>query len=305
MRFAVSLGLALVFGCSSAANDKTDDLGDTGTINTVDTLTSETPGDSDTAVFDVPTTLDLGMCVPTETVESQCNGRDDDCNGAIDDIDVGKDGICDCLGVLILGAPGSNTASAFEAWLKAKGTTTKRRLDSTGGPLTSADLTGIDVVILDRLSRDYAAAEVGAIHAWVKAGGGLISMTGYDHSGADATRPNGILEALGAKYDTTVRPSAPVTDWDATHPIAKGMTSVTFAGGYAVTPGTGFMTAVVARSSTAPVAVAVDVSMGRMFVWGDEWIEYDSEWATLPMIPKLWANIFGWVVQRRCGVKIF
>ena len=299
MRLALVVGF--IAACSSAGSDKTEDLGDSAIV--VDTQVTEAA--TDTATFDVAPPLDLGMCVATEIVEKTCNGKDDDCNGAIDDVDVGKDGICDCLGVLILGAPGANDASAFEAWLKAKGSTTKRRPDTTGVPLTAADLSGIDVVILDRLSRDYSAAEIAALHTWVKAGGGLISMTGYDHSGPDATRPNGILEPLGAKYDTTVRPSAPVTDWDATHPIAKGMTSVTFAGGYAVTPGAGFKTAIVARTSGAPVAVAVDVSLGRMFVWGDEWIEYDSEWSTLPTVPKLWANIFGWVVQRRCGVKIF
>ncbi len=298
----LALLLALVAACSSAETDKTEPLVDSGTA-VVDTGVAESS--TDTGTFDVEPMLDTGMCVPTESVETKCNARDDDCNGAIDDVDVGKDGICDCLGVLILGAPGSNTASAFEAWLKAKGTTTKRRLDSAGGPLVAADLTGVDVVILDRLSRDYDAAEVLALHNWVKAGGGLIAMTGYDHSGADATRPNKILEALGAKYDTTIRPSAPITDWDLTHPIGKDMSSVTFAGGYAVTPVAGFKTAVVARSSGNPVAVAVDVSMGRVFAWGDEWIEYDSEWSTLPTVPKLWANIFGWVVQRRCGVKIF
>jgi hypothetical protein len=296
--------LALVFAllaCSSAEGDKSEPLLDAAVT---DTGVAESA--TDTGVFDVPTPpLDTGMCVATEMVEKTCNGKDDDCNGAIDDVDVGKDGICDCLGVLILGSAGANPASAFEVWLKGKGTTTKRRLDSAGGPLTAAELTGIDVVILDRLSRDYTAAEIEVLQSWVKAGGGLIAMTGYDHSGADATRPNGILAGLGATYDATIKPGGPVTDWDATHPIARDMTSVTFAGGYAVAPVTGFKTAVVARSAGNPVAIAVDTSMGRVFVWGDEWIEYDSEWSTLPAIPKLWANIFGWVVQRKCGVKIF
>jgi hypothetical protein len=298
----VLLLIALVTACSSAE-------GSSEPLLTPDSGAGDTSARADNAVAD-GTEFDIGpseasSCVPTETVETKCNAIDDDCNGAIDDVDVGKDGICDCLGVLILGTSGSLAASTFETWLKSKGTTTKRRLDSAGGPLAATDLAGIDIVILDRLSRDYAKTEIDALQAFVKGGGALIAMTGYDHSGADATRPNLIIEGLGAKYDTTIRPNAPITEWDTAHPIAKDMTSVTFAGGYAVTPVTGFKTAIVARSSGNPVAVAVDVGTGRAFIWGDEWIEYDSEWATIPAIPKLWANIFGWVVQRRCGVKIF
>lgn len=300
----LSIVVALLMACSSASGS--NEPAAPADSSVADTTTTT----NDTAVEDTGGGFDLGpseasSCVPTETLETKCNAIDDDCNGAIDDVDVGKDGICDCLGLKILGTTGSLAASTFEAWLKAKGTTTTRRLDSAGGPLTAAELAGIDIVILDRLSRDYAKSEVDVLHAFVKDGGALISMTGYDHSGADATRPNGILAGLGATYDTTIRPNAPITDWDATHPIAKDMTSVTFAGGYAVTPLGGFSTAVVARSSGSPVAVAIEIGKGRVFVWGDEWIEYDSEWATIPAVPKLWANIFGWVVQRRCGVKIY
>lgn len=299
-----ALLLLVLTACSSAGSDKsgTEPLEDSAVVT--DTGASGDTGSSvDTGSAADGPTLDVGSCVPTESVEATCNSKDDDCNGAIDDVDVGKDGICDCLGVLILGSTGSLAAGTFEAWLKSKGTTTTRKLDTA--PYGAADLVGIDVVILDRLSRDPSAAEIDALNTWVKNGGALITMTGYDHSGADATRPNKVIEPLGAKYDVTVRPNAPITEWDLTHPIAKDMSSVTFAGGYAVIPDMAAKTAVVARSSGTPVAVAVEAGMGRAFVWGDEWIEYDSEWKALPTVPKLWANIFGWVVQRRCGVKIF
>jgi hypothetical protein len=296
----------LLTACSSAeksSDDETllDSSATTETSTTLDTGSAAT----DTAATETTPELDVGKCTPTETVESKCDGVDNDCNGAIDDVDVGKDGICDCLGILILGNTGSLAASTFEAWLKEKGTTSKRRLDSAGGPLTVAELTGIDIVILDRLSRDYSMDEINVLTTWVKGGGALIAMTGYDHSGADATRPNGIIEPLGAKYDVANKLNGPATTWNMSHPIAKDMTSVTFAGGYGVLPVTGFKTTVVASIGSTTVGVASETGMGRVFVWGDEWIEYDSEWKAIPSIPKLWANIFGWVVQRRCGVKIF
>lgn len=305
------IALALVFTVACSSGDGTSE--NTCGADCVDgSVTPDSRADTTTAVedsggssFDVPPG-EASSCVPTETVEKTCNRVDDDCNGLVDDVDVGKDGICDCLGVLILGGSGSLASSTFEAWLKSKGTTATRRLDSTGAPLAAADLAGIDIVILDRLSRDYAKSEVDALQAFVKDGGSLVSMTGYDWTGADATRPNGIIEGLGARYDIATKLNADITSWDATHPIAKDITTMTFKGGYAITPITGFTTTVVGRGAgSAPAGVAVEVGKGRMFVWGDEWIEYDSEWASLPTVPKFWANIFGWIVQRRCGVKIF
>jgi hypothetical protein len=243
-------------------------------------------------------------CIPTESVEVTCNRIDDDCDGVIDDVDLGADGICDCLGVLLLGDPGPRASAQFVAWLESRGTTAQRRVDSSGGPLTAADLLGIDVVILDRLSRDYDAGEVEALQAYVRSGGGLISMTGYDWRGPDATRPNGIIAGLGARYDASVHLEGSVNDFDAAHPIMAGINAITFEGGYPVVPIDGFDTAVVARLDGTPVGVAVELGDGRVFVWGDEWIEYDSEWASMPTVPRLWANLLGWLVPKRCTVPI-
>jgi hypothetical protein len=300
------LALGLLVGCGADKGDAPLDPCTGGCVDAVaDSSTDGTglPDEGSETTFDIGVGdgADGEVCVPTEIPEKTCNRIDDDCDGIVDNVDIGKDGICDCLGILILGSPGSLASTSFEAWLKARGTTTTRRLDTAGGPLASADLAGIDVVILDRLSRTYAKSEIDALNTWVRAGGGLVSMTGYDWSGADATRPNDILTLLGATYDPAVKLDSPVTDWNLAHPIAKDMTSVTFAGGYAVKPLTGFKTTVVARLTGSPVGVAVEVDLGRVFVWGDEWIEYDSEWSTLPTVPKLWANILTWLGSRRCG----
>src|SRR5262249_34993040 len=45
-------------------------------------------------------------CVKVSDTETKCDGRDDDCNGKIDDVDVGHDGICDCIRIGLIGKKG-------------------------------------------------------------------------------------------------------------------------------------------------------------------------------------------------------
>jgi hypothetical protein len=86
----------------------------------------------------------------------------------------------------------------------------------------------------------------------------------------------------------------------AMHPITQGLTSVTFTGGYPVSdlgtsPSTRDAIAFLPGTPAKSVAFAVRMGSGHAFVWGDEWIEFDSEWAALPEIPKLWVQAFAWL----------
>ena len=246
---------------------------------------------------------DAGSCIPTRAKEALCDGKDDDCNGKIDDVDVGGDGICDCLRIGIIGSPGSNPSANFQAWLEAKGTSVERTHKTATESFDAPLLDKYDVLILDRLPREYTTTEAGALATWVEAGGGFISMTGYTGNPAPDFYTNTLLAPFGLSYQPGLQ-SEPVTNF-ASHPVTQGLTSVTFLGGYVVadaggTPGT---STVIGSISAGPIAYAHERGKGRAVIWGDEWIEFDSEWQTLPEIQQLWVNVMAWLgPQDSCEV---
>ncbi len=246
---------------------------------------------------------DAGSCVPVSATETVCDGKDDDCNGKIDDVDIGGDGICDCLRIGIIGSPGTNPSADFQAWLQAKGTTVERTQTTAGEAFDAQLLSKYDVLVLDRLPRQYTATEAAALAAWVESGGGFISMTGYTGNAAPDFYTNTLLAPFGLAYQGGLL-NGPVTSF-ATHPVTKGLTSVTFLGGYMVgDPGAaGVTSTVIASLPAGPVGYAVESGNGRGVVWGDEWIEFDSEWKTIPEIQQLWVNVLAWIGPRNsCAV---
>jgi len=213
---------------------------------------------------------------------------------------------CTHLNIGIFGNPGSNPSSDFQEWLIKAGTSAQRIQNMAPTPtISSATLQPFDVIILDQLTRDYATAEATAFASFVSNGGGVVSLSGYTGSTSIDWRANSLLAPLEVAYAGPLM-SGPVTEF-AIHPITQGLTSVTFEGGYAIADlgGTvstrtpiGFLPNPVdsgADSGTVPVAYAIQMGSGRAFVWGDEWIEYDSEWSTLPEIEELWVQVFAWI----------
>jgi len=218
---------------------------------------------------------------------------------------------CTHLNIGILGNPGANASSDFQMWLENAGTSVQRiQTTAPTPPITAATLQPFDVILLDWMTRDYTAAEAAVVASFVSAGGGLISLSGYDGVTADDWHANSLLLPLEVAY-TGALLNGPVTEF-APHPITAGLTSVTFAGGYAIadlggaastrTP-IGFLQNPQA-SGTVPVAYAVQTGSGHAFVWGDEWIEFDSEWSTMPQIEQLWVQVFGWVSpMNKCALQ--
>jgi hypothetical protein len=184
-----------------------------------------------------------------------------------------------------------------------------QRLQTTSGePLTAATVQPFDVIVLDWLTRDYAPSEAAVLAAFITAGGGLTSMTGYDNNTTDDWHANSLLAPLQVAYSGPLL-NGPVTSF-APHPITAGLTSVTFAGGYAVSDVGGAasirMPIATLQQGSAPVNVgfAVQMGAGHAFVWGDEWIEFDSEWSTMPQIKQLWVNVLTWVgPSGHCALK--
>ena len=218
------------------------------------------------------------------------------------------DAACSQLNIAILGNPGSNPSSDFQAWLEARGTTVQRIQTTTDVPLTAEALQPFDVVILDFLTRDYTTSEATIFAGWVSAGGGVVSMSGYQNDTSQDWRANSLLAPLGVAYayNNGQQVWGPVTDF-ATHPITVGLTSITFTGGYAVSDLGGSSSTrtpiafVPNNAGNIPVAYAVQMDAGRAFVWGDEWIEFDSEWSAMPQIPQLWLQVFTWIAPpNRC-----
>jgi hypothetical protein len=72
---------------------------------------------------------------------------------------------------------------------------------------------------------------------------------------------------------------------------------VTFAGGRPVLVPPALMADVVpiATIGTNVVGVAGPLGEGHVLIFGDEWIEFDSEWASMPPIPRFWENSVRWL----------
>src|SRR5688500_6435915 len=171
MRIALAL---LLTACSASPRTSCSSDRDCGSGRCVDAVCSffdggrSDAGRSDAGRDAGRPSLDAPMCVIVEPDEITCNALDDDCDGYIDDVDVGHDGICDCLNVGVLGDPGVHASSSFQVWLEARGTTVVR-FGLYDAALTAAALAPFDVVVLDRLRRDYSATEADVLRASVEA----------------------------------------------------------------------------------------------------------------------------------------
>lgn len=250
-----------------------------------------------------------------------CDGIDNDGNGIIDDVDKGHDGICDCLRIATLGKAGTwGQGDVFADWLNSRSDNGAVNLDST--VLTAEVLNKYEVIVVQNIrhdssavNRDYTNAERDVLKAWVDAGSGVMTLIGYSDSG-EAANVNKLLEPFGIQYGSTqilqkggsTNPTVPVTIWFP-HPTSAGITRVGVDNGYPVNGGG----TLVARgteldaSKTWDVARAVESNKGHVFVWGDEWITYNSEWKDHPdyQVERFWLNIIKWLTPaKECQVPI-
>lgn len=234
-----------------------------------------------------------------------CDGIDNDLNGVIDDVDEGGDGICDCLIIATLGEPGEwGDGDVFATWLDERSDIGATALGDT--TLTPELLEPYQVIVAQDLrGREYSDAEVDALRGWLESGGGLMTLIGYG-SPDERTNVNQLLAPSGLQYDATPilagSPTVPVTEWE-THPVSEMVTQVGVDNGYEVV-GEGD---VVAREGGFVVLRAATLGEGKVLVWGDEWITYDSEWNDHPEyeLERFWLNAIKWLTpETECQVPI-
>jgi hypothetical protein len=238
-----------------------------------------------------------------------CDGIDNDANGIVDDLDVGKDGICDCIRIATLGKAGKwGQGEVFGNWLNSRAATGAMSLGAQ--VLTRALLDPYDVIVAQDLSenqRSYSADEVAVLKDWVTAGGGLITLIGYG-TPTEIANVNALLAPLDAAYSAApVLPKSggstvPVSTW-VTHPVSDGISKVGVDNGYAVQGGG----VTLATQDGHVMLKGKEIGTGHVLVWGDEWLTYNSEWVSHPdyQVERFWLNMIKWSTPaKECQVPI-
>jgi hypothetical protein len=149
----------------------------------------------------------------------------------------------------------------------------------------------------------FSAAEVSALEAWVKNGGGLIVLSGYQcpvGTGCtvyDTTAPNQLLSFTDIQFnsDTVAGGSCPLCycwggavplgaafdggpglgTWDQSSPIGIHLKDV---GSFDARSIHSTTASVDCTDGTNHYAVHEQIGQGHVFAYGDEWVTYSGEW---------------------------
>lgn len=249
-----------------------------------------------------------------------CDGKDNDENGIVDDVDAGGDGVCDCLNIATIGGigPWSNGGNVFASWLDARSPLGAVPLGDA--ELTAEKLQQFQVIVVlhaatlgvESGSKEapalhaFSDAEASAFDAWVRGGGGVMTTIGYSgDESQEVVNVNKLLAKLSMGYSTSrLDLSGNVSNWE-THPVSDGITNI-YTNNGAEPDGPSGVT--IARGQDDRVALQVtQADKGRVAVWGDEWITYDSEWADTEgqQVEHFWLNLLKWLSPpTQCQVPI-
>jgi hypothetical protein len=183
--------------------------------------------------------------------------------------------------------------------LQAYPATVTRTQTDTSTPLTPAFLSSFDVIIFDQIQRAYSTEEASAMEAWVSQGGGVLSLTGFNNLPSDVAFPNSLLAPFGGQYlsQLLVPTGVATIGMFAASPVTTGIAALPFAGGYGVSV-QGTWTAVAFLDPATPVAMISEHGKGRLYMWGDEWVEYSMEWG-ITDAQRFWQNGIDWLTHRR------
>jgi len=156
-----------------------------------------------------------------------------------------------------------------------------------------------------RAHHAFSDAEASAFEGWVRAGGGVMTTIGYSNDeAAEVVNVNKLLANLGMGYSTSqLGLTGNVQDWVA-HPVTDGITNI-FSDNGVDPDGPSGMT--IAQGGTDVALQVAQSDAGRVAVWGDEWITYDSEWADVKgqQVEHFWLNLLKWLSPpTQCQVPI-
>lgn len=273
-------------GCGD--DDGGDEVAGTETSTDTNTDESESSDSGSNSGSDSDSAGETSECVESEI----CNGVDDDCNGFVDDLDLGMDGFCDCYRIGIIGNNGLGLDAEFEAQLATNGIISTRFGTMPNHQLTTPELEPFDILIIDQLTHQYPPSQAAILQNWVEAGHGLISMAGYADDQTDIDQQNSLASVSGLTY---VQPLAgdPVELWEP-HPVATGASGVQVHGGWPV-QGAGEVFVRPQGQPGVSLGTAKMVGNGAAISFADEFISYDSEWMMIPEVEVLWSNMIAWV----------
>ncbi|MGO9834435.1 MAG: hypothetical protein ACLP1X_09485 [Polyangiaceae bacterium] len=248
--------------------------------------------------------------------------------------DAGK---CTCFNIASIGLPGdtgfqgTDNTSAFTDYLNMESSASVD-MYQTKPTLNAAFLDQYDVLIIQWLVDGesggtgngywtFGADELTALKTWVQAGGGIITLSGYDASTQEVVPLNQLVQAItDMSYGTAdvlgtvstsnycLGESDPLGGWVETTPIGKHITEVGAFHGRPINPGTA---TVDCTDGTYVYAAHESVGMGYVFSYTDEWVTYTSQWfgidagascvnmspATVYQVPQFWYNAITYASQ--------
>ncbi len=217
-------------------------------------------------------------------------------------------GKCSCINIAVFGqqgafgaVPGMDGVSAIQQWLN-ENSSAAAALFREKPAITAEFLSQYDVIILEdpRSVKDgpkwqYSAEEIAAVETWIRTAPdglarGIISLSGYSADAAEVDPTNALLafsgmqyvagsDTLGSSTDTCaycLGNSVPQREWNAAHPISANISAVGAFHGRSVTVSGAAET--VSTQGTTILAAAAQVDLGRVFMFHDEWVTYNSQW---------------------------
>jgi len=119
-------------------------------------------------------------------------------------------GKCTCLKLALLGTLTSAAAdpdtTAFTTWLasSSEGTAVATNVPTKPAVVDAAFLANYDILLVANVNGwTFSPAEKAAVETWVKAGGGIITLTGFTSTATEAAATSQLISFAGLNYSGT------------------------------------------------------------------------------------------------------